>query len=425
MDTKNAESFTFGLFAMVITHTLVHAAGNIRGTLYPILKDEFVMTNQQIGIIAAIPPLAQALLSIPAGSMSDRYGAKKLVALSIGMAAIGAIIAGFTLNPWMYIVAATLLTLNSTIYHPPAHSFTARIVGVKDRAKAMGILNAGGTFGVAVGPLSITILMGWLAFTWRQLYLFWVTPILLGLVLLYFVRTEPSREMNKDIPNMPAEEGTVSLLSRDFLLYISSRGVRMFAMSMVGAFLSIYLTEIRSWSVSEIGIMFGSSSLTHRRHNSLKGRREEVGGPHVHLGVRLLLRSVFHKGGLSLHGVIPRLQVQRHTEHARHGRDHSQAFSAKADGHGIRAELHAREHNRRHSPHRSGLACGLLWPLLHFHGSDRSDVPVYPHTADGSPDQLAIQAKKITGTRLRFGYRKNSWLSRVKAFIQIEPPRPR
>ncbi len=261
MDTKNSGSFTYGLYAMMITHALVHAAGNIRGTLYPILKDEFVMTNQQIGIIAAIPPLAQALLSIPAGSMSDRYGAKKLVALSIGMAAIGAIIAGFTLNPWMYIVAATLLTLNSTIYHPPAHSYTARVVGVKDRAKAMGVLNAGGTFGVAVGPLSITILMGWLAFTWRQLYLFWVTPILLGLILLYFIRAEPSREMNNNTPTIMEEEETESLLSRDFLLYISSRGVRMFAMSMVGAFLSIYLTEMRSWSVSEIGIMFGASSL--------------------------------------------------------------------------------------------------------------------------------------------------------------------
>jgi len=30
---------------------------------------------------------------------------------------------------------------------------------------------------------------------------------------------------------------------------------------MVSAFLSIYLTEIRNWSVSEIGIMFGASSL--------------------------------------------------------------------------------------------------------------------------------------------------------------------
>ncbi|GAH56095.1 unnamed protein product, partial [marine sediment metagenome] len=99
---------------MVITHVLIHAAGNIRSTLYPLLKEEYVLTNQQIGLIAAIPSLIQVLFSIPAGRMSDRYESNKLIALSIAMAAIGALIAGFTVNPWMYVVAAIIFTLNST-----------------------------------------------------------------------------------------------------------------------------------------------------------------------------------------------------------------------------------------------------------------------------------------------------------------------
>lgn len=247
---------------MIITHTLVHSAGNIRGTLYPLLKEEFLLTNQYIGIIAAIPPIVQAIFSIPAGLMSDRYGAKKLIALSIGMGALGALIAGFTINPWMYIVATTLLTLNSTIYHPPAHSYSANLVEKKDRAKAMGFLLAGGTFGIALGPLSITLLMGWLALTWRQLYLFWVGPILSGFLFLYIARIEPSRKENprgEEIQNQTDE--AESFLSRSFLLYLSSRGIRMFAMSMAGTFLSVYLTELKNWTVPEIGVMFGISSL--------------------------------------------------------------------------------------------------------------------------------------------------------------------
>ncbi len=259
---KPVKIFSYGLSAVVITHALIHSAGNITGALYPILKEEFVLTNQQIGLMAAIPPLFQALFSIPAGHMSDRYGVKKLIALSITMTVIGALIAGFTINPWMYIVAATLLTLNSTIYHPPAHSYTVRLVERKDRAKALGFLNAGGTFGIAVGPLSITILMGWLALTWRQLYLFWVGPIVLGFVFLYFVRAESKVEdiHDKDEVSSDVKE-TKSFLSRDFLLYISSRGVRMFGGSMVGTFISVYLTEVRGWSIPEIGVLFGISSL--------------------------------------------------------------------------------------------------------------------------------------------------------------------
>ena len=254
--------FSYGLSAIVITHALVHSAGNITSTLYPILKEEFVLTNQQIGLIAAIPPLVQALLSIPAGHMSDRYGVKKLIALSIAMGGIGALIAGFTINPWMYIVAATLLTLNSTIYHPSAHSYTVRLVEKKDQAKALGFLNAGGTFGIAIGPLSITILMGWLSLTWRQLYLFWIGPIVLGFFILYFIKIESLVEDSKEKDEgLNKVKETKSFISRNFLLYISSRGIRMFGVSMVGTFISVYLIEVRNWSIPEIGVLFGISSL--------------------------------------------------------------------------------------------------------------------------------------------------------------------
>jgi len=249
-----------GLLMMVISHGLIHAAGNMRGTLNPIIKEEFMLNNFQIGVMSAVPPLAQALFSIPAGWISDRYGAKKLVAFSMGLAAAGALVAGFSLNPWMFVISAVMLTLTSTFYHPPAHSYAARAVGAKDRSKAMGLLTAGGTFGVSVGPLSITIFVSILAFTWRQLYLLWVIPIILGLILLLVTKTDPRANSNGN--HETSEEDATgdepeSLLSREFLLYISSRGVRMFATSMVGAFLSIYLNEARGWTVGQIGLMFG------------------------------------------------------------------------------------------------------------------------------------------------------------------------
>jgi MFS family permease len=112
---REGRLISYGLIAMVVTHTLVHAAGNIRNSIFPLLKEEYVPTNQQIGFIAAIPPLAQALFSIPMGWMSDRYGAKRLIALSISIAVLGALLGEITWNPWIFIAATTLLTLNSTI----------------------------------------------------------------------------------------------------------------------------------------------------------------------------------------------------------------------------------------------------------------------------------------------------------------------
>lgn len=253
-----------GIIAMVVTHALVHAAGNMTSTLNPELKKDFDLSNLQIGIISAVPPLAQAIFSIPAGWISDRSGAKKMVTVSIAIAALGALVAGFSYNPWMFVVSAALMTLTSTFYHPPAHSYTARVSKPKDRAKAMGLLNAGGTFGIAIGPLSISILMGGLGFQWRQVYLFWVIPIILGILMIMFTKTDPAGESSNGNGNGHEEHDEnepTSLLTKEFLLYISSRGVRMLGMGMFGPFLSLYLSEVRGWSLTNIALMFGISGI--------------------------------------------------------------------------------------------------------------------------------------------------------------------
>ncbi|MCW4051190.1 MAG: MFS transporter [Candidatus Bathyarchaeota archaeon] len=260
MGEKKRGLFSFALLAMVATHALIHAAGNMRSTMIVELREEFVLSNLEIGLISAIPSLASVIFTIPVGWMSDRYGARRLVGLSLAMAVFGALIAGLTINPAMYIVGLILLTLTSTFYHPPSHSYTARMVESKDRSKAMGFLNAGGTFGVALGPASITLLMGYFMFQWRQVYLFWVPIIALGLVLVFFIKD--MKGAGTENADKEPEEGEVqTLLNKDFVMYLSASGIRQFALGMIGTFLPIYLADMRGWSVMDLGIMFSAASV--------------------------------------------------------------------------------------------------------------------------------------------------------------------
>ena len=246
---------------MVLTHVLVHAAGNMMSTLLPVLEGEFSLTNQQIGLIVAIPSLSQLLFSVPTGFFSDRFGAKKLLTLSILLAAAGAFLGSISNNPWMYIVATTLLTLNTTIYHPPSQSYVSKITNPKDRSRALGIWHAGGTTGFSLGPLSITILMGVFAFNWRQVYGFWVLPILLGLVALYFVK--PTDEMvSQEAKDDWEEEDTVeTLLNRNMIFLLLSGTIRRFGGGLTAGFLTIWLAKSQGWSIFQIGLMLGVSSL--------------------------------------------------------------------------------------------------------------------------------------------------------------------
>jgi MFS family permease len=246
---------------MVLIHALVHAAGNIRSAIFPILQEEFSLSNQQVGLIVAIPSLCQLLFSVPTGVLSDRFGAKKLITLSIIMATAGALLGSMSMNPWMYIVATTLLTLNSTVYHPPSQSYVSNITRPRDRSRALGIWHAGGTTGMSLGPLSVTILMGIFAFQWRQIYRFWVLPIIFGLVALYFVKP-PAEMVKKEIKEDWDEGDTVeTLLNTNMMFLLLSGTIRRFGGGLTTGFLQIWLAKSQGWTISQIGMMLGISSL--------------------------------------------------------------------------------------------------------------------------------------------------------------------
>ena len=53
-------SLLFGLFVMTLTHILTHVFGRLYTASFPIIRDEFNFSIQQLGIIAAITLLRRA-----------------------------------------------------------------------------------------------------------------------------------------------------------------------------------------------------------------------------------------------------------------------------------------------------------------------------------------------------------------------------
>ena len=260
---KSNSVLSYGLIVMAVTHTLTHAFQQIHTALFPILRspDEFNLSYQQIGLIAAIPPLCQAILSIPTGLLSDRFGSKKMVLVSIVVAVLGAIIASQANNPWMLIVGISLLLVNTTIYHPAAYSFTTLLFQAKDRPMALGIHGAGGTLGMAIGPISVTILMGFLALTWQQVYLFWIVPLIIGMLAVLRIKSQPRKEIADNISVIAPEEESTKLLTLNLVTFLIFIGIRMMAGGMISSFLSIFLVENKGVTPYLASAIFGSNYL--------------------------------------------------------------------------------------------------------------------------------------------------------------------
>ena len=103
--------------------------------------------------------------------------------------------------------------------------------------------------------------MGTLAFTWRQIYGFWVIPILMGLVGLYFLKP-PAEMVEKEVRESWEEEETVdTLLNSNMIFLLISQTVRRFGGGLTTGFLTIWLAEAQGWNIGQIGMMLAASSL--------------------------------------------------------------------------------------------------------------------------------------------------------------------
>jgi MFS family permease len=252
---------SYGLFVMTITHTLTHAFGNMHTSLFPILQQEFSLSYQQLGLIAAIPPLCQTILYIPAGILSDKFGSKKMTLFSMVIACAGAITASIAQDMWVLTAAISLLYINTTFYHPPSYSLVSRLFQPKDRSKALGLHGAGGTFGMAIGPISISILMGVFAFGWRQIYLFWSIPMFIGVILVFFIKSVPKEDMEIKTDSSPEQSQATKLFTISLVAFLVFNGIRNFAGSMSTAFLSVYLVSGRDWTLEMASLIIGMSLL--------------------------------------------------------------------------------------------------------------------------------------------------------------------
>lgn len=258
-EKKKQGILSYGLIVMAVSHTLTHVFGGIHTAIFSELREEFNLNLQQLGLIASIPSLASAILAIPVGLLSDRIGPKKMLLISFGFAGLGAILAGTASTPLMLIVAVSLIYINTSIYHPASYAATAKMFKPEDRAKAMGLHGAGGTLGHALGPLSVSLLVGVLAWQWRQVYLFLAIPMVVGIIMV--MRLPRDEEEQKEKKQETKTKGE-KFLTTSLMMFLGYQATRMIATSMINTFLVLYLQDNRGMSLTVSTFLQSTNTLT-------------------------------------------------------------------------------------------------------------------------------------------------------------------
>ena len=255
---RDKTAFSYGPLVTMITHVLVHVFTRIHPALFPIFRTDFNLSLQQLGVIASTPRVLGALFSLPSGLLSDRLGSKRMILVSLFVSCLGIFVVTQTNNYITLILAIIFVSINITIYHPASYRLITQLQ-VQERLKALSIHEACGTLGVAIGPISVSVLLGGLAFNWRQVYLFWLIPILLGTIAVWKIRAEPRTEKTEEQPS-ESSASIRSLFTLNLLFFLVFLGVRMVAGQMVETFVPIYLVDEKGVSNVLASFIYGIGS---------------------------------------------------------------------------------------------------------------------------------------------------------------------
>lgn len=170
------------------------------------IKADLGISDTQVGLLTGIAFAAfYVIAGFPLARMADAGVRRNLIAGCLAFWSLASIACGFAQNFIQLVLARIGVASGEAGSSPATQSLLADIFPLEQRGKAMGILMAGQSFGIAFG----IFIGGWLSqmFGWRTVFLFVGAPgLLLALLILLTVR-EPLRGMS-DKPSVSGPDQT-------------------------------------------------------------------------------------------------------------------------------------------------------------------------------------------------------------------------
>jgi len=249
------------LLLFMLAMILANLGGNMYGPLEALYLQDLGASIGQIGLFYTLSQIIPLILQILGGWVSDSLGRLRAIA-------IGSVVGVFTYIPlilatrWEWVlIASALSAVTRSLVGPSFDAFIADHSAPENRARLFGITQT--LFGVVgvVGP----VLGGFLVEEWDFRRMLMVAA---GLYLAATViRVSMAREAAKGKEANPTKLSFASLKSNMgvmvalvltgglFTWIMITDGVRDIFFNMSFSFLSVYMQDIASLSISQIGVM--------------------------------------------------------------------------------------------------------------------------------------------------------------------------
>lgn len=189
-----------GLVALVsLVHLYGDALGAMLTTLLPALQERFGLSETQLAVLVAIQWLSTSVSQPLLGGLSDRFSAARVAA--VGSLLCAGLLSLMPVAPTASLLMLVLLLggLGSAAFHPAAAAMARQAGGTRSDL-AVSLFSAGGTIGIALGPVLVITLVS----SYGLGYTPWlgVPAVVLAGALWLGARDSPDRAATVRRPNL-------------------------------------------------------------------------------------------------------------------------------------------------------------------------------------------------------------------------------
>jgi MFS transporter, FSR family, fosmidomycin resistance protein len=140
------------LVAASVSHLLNDTVQSLIPAIYPVLKQSFALSFAQIGLITFVFQVTASLLQPIVGIVTDKRPLPYSLPIGMASSLCGLLLLSVASNYALLLIAAALVGLGSSVFHPEA-SRIARLASGGRYGFAQSFFQVGGNVGSAIGPL--------------------------------------------------------------------------------------------------------------------------------------------------------------------------------------------------------------------------------------------------------------------------------
>jgi DHA2 family multidrug resistance protein-like MFS transporter len=195
----NSSARRWWILVVLVLSTLVLVIDNLVLTVaVPPLSSDLGASAQDVQWVLDSYILVFAGLLLTSGSLSDRFGRRKVMVIGLALFGASSLLASFASDPAQLIIARTVMGVGGALIMPSTLSILITVFDDKERPKAMAIWSAAATVGFVAGPVLGGVLIAW--FWWGAVFLINVPISILAIVAALRMMPESKGPWQKPDP---------------------------------------------------------------------------------------------------------------------------------------------------------------------------------------------------------------------------------